>query len=56
MAIHINAQPTLNEDCHGEESELSDVNLPTPFKAKLIKSTVRISNVSLTTITLYYHY
>jgi len=42
----INAQPTLNEDCQGEESELLDVNSPTPFKSKIIKSSVRISNVS----------
>ena len=49
MAIHINfinAKPTLNEDCQGEESDLSDANSPTPFKSKIIKSSVRISNVS----------
>ena len=49
MVIHINfinAQPTLNEDSQREESELSDGNSPTPFKAKIIKSSVRILNVS----------
>jgi len=42
----INAQSTLDEDCHGEESELLDINSPTPFTGKIIKSSVRISNVS----------
>jgi|GEM_PF-6353062 len=42
----INAQSTLNGDCHGEESELSDIDSPNPVKGKMQKSSVRISNVS----------